>query len=191
MTWLGRGNVSGNKGVSVITAADVEKFITEDEVVTGTAGYTKKYRTGVDNNLKFSDQLNSEGINTIKDAIDKYGVENTTLTPMSDGYGSIRKNGGAVEVYPRVKVTVNCGGGKTISTVCYYDMGLHSRRTPGGAYVGDQKATPVSKGSKIVNVDAGVGNYYPNYEDWLKYGPADIRTNAFLKAKAVVNNGGY
>ena len=191
MTWLGRGNVSGNKGVSVITAADVEKFITEDEVVTGTAGYTKKYRTGVDKNLKFSDQLNSEGINTIKDAIDKYGVENTTLTPMSDGYGSIRKNSGAVEVYPRVKVTVNCGNGKTISTICYYDMGLHSRRTPGGAYVGNQKVTPVSKGSKIVNVDAGVGNYYPNYEDWLEYGPADIRTNAFLKAKAVVDNGGY
>lgn len=191
MTWLDRGNVSGNKGVSKITAADVEKLLTVDEVVTGTAGYTKKYRTGRDENLKFTEGLNDQGIETIKDAIDKYGVANTTMTPMTDGYGSIRKNTGAVEVYPRVKITVNCGGGKTISTICYYDMGLHSKSTPGGAYVGDQKVTPVSKGSDIVNIDAGVGNYLPNYEDWLMYGPADIRTNAFLKAKAVVDNGGY
>ena len=196
MKWLSRGNVDGNQGVSKITDADISKLKTIDEVVTGTAGYTKKYRTGADQNLKLNgesaaDGLAALGIKTIQDAIDKYGAANTTLTPMNDGYGSIRKDTGAMEVYPRVKITVSDGSGNTISTVCYYDMGLHSKGTPGGAYVGDQKVTPVSKGSQIVNIDAGIGNYFPNYEDWLMYGPADIRTNAFLKAKSDEYNAGY
>lgn len=190
VTWMRRGTVDGNIGVSKISAADINKFLTEDAVVTNTAGYTKRYRGGEkDENLVFTGGVSEAGINNIKDAINKYGASNTTVTPLGTAYGSIRKNSGAAELYPRVKVVVDCGGGKTIETECYFDMGLHSASTPDGAYVGNQHVTDAGGG--IVNINAGQGNYYPNYNDWLRYGPRDLITNKSLTATASQSNAGF
>lgn len=81
--------VSGNDRVVQASVANVEKLFGENDVVTGTAGYTRAH----------------EGNDTkeLRDAIEKYGAKNTRITPMGDGYASLRKTG-KFEVMPRVRV---------------------------------------------------------------------------------------
>lgn len=194
VNWIGAGSVNGNKNVSKITDADINKFMTVDAVVTNTAGYTKKDRSDKkDYNITWTDGVSDEiksKYTNINDIIREYGAANTTVVPLGEAYGSVRKQSGAIEVYPKVKVIVDLGNGQAVSTECYYDMGLHSKGTPGGAYVRDQKTIGGKNGEYITSVN-DLGNYYPNYSDWSLYGPSDVRATSSLKAKATVFNGAY
>lgn len=117
--------VSGNDRVVQASAANVEKLFGENDVVTGTAGYT---RTHEGNDTK-----------ELRDAIEKYGAKNTRITPMGDGYASLRKTG-KFEVMPRVRVQVVDDNGEIkYNRDAYYNIGVSGQGNRQGAYIGDNK----------------------------------------------------
>lgn len=185
VSWIGAGTVDENSKVSKISQDDISRFLTEDAVITNTAGYTKKDRSNKrDYNMKWSASVTEDelkGCNNIQDVINKYGAANTTVQPLGKAYGSVRKQTASAELYPKVKVTVNIGNGKTVSTECYYDAGIHSERYKGGAYTKDQN-TVIDPNTGLTYQDLKMGNFYPNANDWVEWGPKGIRTNANLKA---------
>lgn len=117
--------VSGNDRVVQASVANVEKLFGENDVVTGTAGYTRAH----------------EGNDTkeLRDAIEKYGAKNTRITPMGDGYASLRKTG-KFEVMPRVRVQVVDDNGEIkYDHDAYYNIGVSSQGNKQGAYIGDNR----------------------------------------------------
>lgn len=120
--------LSDNKMVAKIGEGSIDKIFGRDDIVSNTAGYTKTHTT--------------TDTKRIRDAIKKWGVNNTTVTSMERGYGSLRKNTGSFEVNPEVKIvcTDNDGNIQFVG-YGYYDIGLGSNSTKGGAYLGDYKTT--------------------------------------------------
>lgn len=120
--------LSDNKMVAKIGEGAIDKIYGLDDIVSNTAGYTKTHTTA--------------DTNKIRAAIKKWGVNNTTVTSMERGYGSLRKNTGSFEVNPEVKIvcTDNDGNVQFVG-YGYYDIGLGSNSTKGGAYLGDYMTT--------------------------------------------------
>ena len=103
------------------------------------------------------------------------------------------------------------------SDVCYYDMGARSAKRNKGAYQRNVKSRDLvyMDGSLIAprktfsgmsqgfvpmgdfefnynpNASSEEFNLYPDYSIWGEYGPADVRANSYLKAKATQYNAGY
>jgi hypothetical protein len=120
--------LSDNKMVAKIGEGAIDKIFGKEDIITNTAGYTKTHTT-VDTKK-------------IRDAIKKWGVNNTTITSMERGYGSLRKNTGSFEVNPEVKIVCTDDKGNVqFVGYGYYDIGLGSNSTKGGAYLGDYKTT--------------------------------------------------
>lgn len=120
--------LNDNKMVAKIGEGAVDKIYGLDDVVSNTAGYTKTHTTA--------------DTNKIRAAIKKWGVNNTTITSMERGYGSLRKNTGSFEVNPEVKIVCTDDNGNVqFVGYGYYDIGLGSNSTKGGAYLGDYKTT--------------------------------------------------
>lgn len=120
--------LNDNKMVAKIGEGAIDKIFGRDDIVSNTAGYTKTHTTS--------------DTRKIRDAIRKYGVNNTTVTSMERGYGSLRKNTGSFEVNPEVKIvcTDNDGNIQFVG-YGYYDIGLGSNSTKGGTYLGNYKST--------------------------------------------------
>lgn len=120
--------LSDNKMVAKIGEGSIDKIFGRDDIVSNTAGYTKTHTT--------------TDTKKIRDAIKKWGVNNTTVTSMERGYGSLRKNTGNFEVNPEIKIvcTDNDGNVQFVG-YGYYDIGLGSNSTKGGAYLGNYKTT--------------------------------------------------
>lgn len=149
--------LSDNKIVAKIGEGAIDKIYGLDDVVSNTAGYTKTHTTA--------------DTNKIRAAIKKWGVNNTTVTSMERGYGSLRKNTGSFEVNPEVKIvcTDNDGNVQFVG-YGYYDIGLGSNATKGGAYLGDYKTTggAVDLGSMTGNPSRlSIGNN-------MYHGPVEI-----------------
>lgn len=114
--------VSGNDRVVQASQANVERLFGENDVITGTAGYTRVHE--------------SDDTKELRDAIDKYGAKNTRITPMGDGYASLRKNG-KFEVMPRVRVqVVDDNGDIKYNKDAYYSIGVSGQSNKQGAYIG-------------------------------------------------------
>lgn len=141
--------LSDNKMVAKIGEGAIDKIFGRDDIVSNTAGYTKTHTTS--------------DTKKIRDAIRKYGVGNTTVTSMERGYGSLRKNTGSFEVNPEIKVvcTDNDGNVQFVG-YGYYDIGLGSNSTKGGAYLGDYKTVggAVDLGGYSINPRMKVENSY-------------------------------
>lgn len=145
--------VDGNKKVAKATDAAISKLYGVDDIITNTAGFGKP-RRGADKTEE------------IRKAIREAGAANVTITPMGDGYGSLRKKGARFSVMPRVRVTV---GDKKFDA--YYNINLESAGTHGGAYVAAQ--------------NDGIYNVLPDYNGWTGYGVWDTReTHSQLAGKA-------
>ena len=152
--------VDGNKKVSKATDAALARLFSVDDVITYTAGFGKPHR-GMDKTEQ------------IRKAIQEAGAANVTITPLGDGYASLRKQGGMFSVMPRVRVTI---GDKKFDA--YYNIDLESATTHGGAY--------------IENKDYGIHNVVPDIDNWDGYGVWDTReTSKQLKAKASESLGTY
>lgn len=114
--------VSGNDRVVQASQANVERLFGENDVITGTAGYTRVHE--------------SDDTKELRDAINKYGAKNTRITPMGDGYASLRKNG-KFEVMPRVRVqVVDDNGDIKYNKDAYYSIGVSGQSNKQGAYIG-------------------------------------------------------
>lgn len=141
--------LSDNKMVAKIGEGAIDKIFGRDDIVSNTAGYTKTHTT--------------TDTKAIRDAIKKYGVNNTTVTSMERGYGSLRKNTGSFEVNPEVKIvcTDNDGNVQFVG-YGYYDIGLGSNSTKGGAYLGNHKTTGGAQdfGGYVLNPKMKIGNSY-------------------------------
>lgn len=149
--------LSDNKMVAKIGEGAIDKIFGKDDIITNTAGFTKTHIT--------------RDTKAIRDAIKKWGVNNTTVTSMERGYGSLRKNTGSFEVNPEVKIvcTDNDGNVQFVG-YGYYDIGLGSNSTKGGAYLGDYKTTggAVDLGSMTGNPSRlSIGNN-------MYHGPVEI-----------------
>lgn len=160
--------VSGNDRVVQASVANVEKLFGENDVVTGTAGYTRAH----------------EGNDTkeLRDAIEKYGAKNTRITPMGDGYASLRKTG-KFEVMPRVRVQVVDDSGEIkYDNAAYYNIGVSGQGNKQGAYIGDNRKVRMHDKNeaaikkelqdtsiKLVNIlylhSDDTGNVDPKYKD--------------------------
>lgn len=149
--------LNDNKMVAKIGEGAVDKIYGLDDVVSNTAGYTKTHTTA--------------DTNKIRAAIKKWGVNNTTVTSMERGYGSLRKNTGSFEVNPEVKIVCTDDNGNVqFVGYGYYDIGLGSNSTKGGAYLGDYKTTggAVDLGSMTGNPSRlSIGNN-------IYHGPVEI-----------------
>ena len=141
--------LSDNKMVAKIGEGAIDKIFGRDDIVSNTAGYTKTHTTS--------------DTKKIRDAIRKYGVNNTTVTSMERGYGSLRKNTGSFEVNPEVKIvcTDNDGNVQFVG-YGYYDIGLGSNSTKGGVYLGDHKTAggAIDLGGYQINPRMKVENSY-------------------------------
>lgn len=141
--------LSDNKMVAKIGEGAIDKIFGRDDIVSNTAGYTKTHTTS--------------DTKKIRDAIRKYGVNNTTVTSMERGYGSLRKNTGSFEVNPEVKIvcTDNDGNVQFVG-YGYYDIGLGSNSTKGGVYLGDYKTAggAIDLGGYQINPRMKVENSY-------------------------------
>lgn len=141
--------LSDNKMVAKIGEGAINKLYGLDDIVSNTAGYTKTHTT-VDTKK-------------IRDAIRKWGVNNTTVTSMERGYGSLRKNTGSFEVNPEVKIVCRDDDGNVqFVGYGYYDIGLGSNSTKGGVYLGDHKTAggAVDLGGMISNPKMRIGDSY-------------------------------
>ena len=199
--------VSGNDRVVQATAANIDRLFGENDIITNTAGYRRKY----------------EGNDTkeIRDMINQYGASNTTITPLGDGYASLRKSGNFT-VMPRVRVTITDDNGNPVYTKdAYYDIGLSSMPNKQGAYAGGARKRggtiqygsavnpaigpqigygykgPVQLGEStaIFNVSPdwyeGDFSIYPDYNRWTEYGGWDTRESSNLKASPTQKLGTY
>lgn len=83
--------LSDNNRVAKLAPGMVDRLYGTDDIISNTAGYSRTHTT---NSTK-----------AIRDAIKKYGISNTTVSALEEGYGSVRKNTGSFEVMPRVRVT--------------------------------------------------------------------------------------
>lgn len=129
------GTVSGNDRVVQATAADISRLFAVNDYISNTAGFTAQH---VDTDTK-----------KIRKEIEDNGANNVTITPLGTGYGSLRKIGGNFEAAPKVRVTVtDKDTGEIRSYDAYYDLGLRSATTQGGAYLGNYKEPIISGGSK-------------------------------------------
>ena len=129
------GTVSGNDRVVQATAADISRLFAVNDYISNTAGFTAQH---VDTDTK-----------KIRKEIEDNGANNVTITPLGTGYGSLRKIGGNFEAAPKVRVTItDKDTGEIRSYDAYYDLGLRSAKTQGGAYLGNYKEPIVSGGSK-------------------------------------------
>lgn len=129
------GTVSGNGRVVQATAADIMKIYAVNDYVSNTAGFTAQH---VDRDTK-----------NIRSEIERNGANNVTITPLGTGYGSLRKIGGNFEASPKIRVTItDKDTGQIRSYDAYYDLGLRSATTRGGAYLRNYKEPVVKGGSK-------------------------------------------
>lgn len=206
--------VSGNDRVVQATAANIDRLFGENDVITNTAGYRRKY----------------EGDDTkeIRDMINQYGASNTTITPLGDGYASLRKSGNFT-VMPRVRVTIADDNGNPVYTKdAYYDIGLSSMPNKQGAYAGGgvRKFNNAVNHGNMTNPaiypEIGYGykgpvqfggssrtfndiekdgipyeyyygdfSIYPDYNRWTEYGGWDTRESSNLKASPTQKLGTY
>lgn len=129
------GTISGNGRVVQATDADVPRLYGVNDYVSNTAGFTAQH---VDGDTK-----------KIRKEIEDNGADHVTITPLGRGYGSLRKVGGNFEVVPKVRVSVtDKDTGEIRKYEAYYDFGLRTATTKGGAYMGNYKETVMSGGSK-------------------------------------------
>jgi len=147
--------LSENKMVAKIGEGAIDKLYGEDDMISNTAGYTKAHTT--------------KDTKRIRDAIRKWGVNNTTVTSMERGYGSLRKNTGSFEVNPEVKIvcTDNDGNVQFVG-YGYYDIGLGSNSTKGGAYLGNYKTRGGAKLSGKMTetrIPYNIGVYIPSNDE--------------------------
>lgn len=199
--------VSGNDRVVQATAANIDRLFGENDVITNTAGYRRKY----------------DGADTkeIRDAINEYGASNTTITPLGDGYASLRKSGNFT-VMPRVRITITDGNGNPVyQKDAYYDIGLSGMNNRGGAYAGNAKKHggtiqygspvsftegprvgygykgPIRFGESNVSFETrpewyeGDFSIAPDYNRWTEYGGWDTRESSNLKASPTKKLGTY
>lgn len=180
---------SGNDRVALATDADINNLYGVDDVVTNTAGYLREHK--------------SSNTKAIRDAIKKWGSNHTTITPLGIGYGSLRKINGSFDVKPKVKVTCTDANGEVKFTKdAYYDLGLASESTQGGAYLSGYSETGGTGVSQIgipgIHYDRNLGefvpnnvrydmstlqpsnsvrefNAYPNYNNWTRFGSWDTK----------------
>lgn len=201
--------ISGNDRVVQATAANVDRLFGENDIITNTAGYRRKYE--------------NKDTKELRDVINKYGVSHTTITPLGDGYASLRK-GGNFTVMPRVRVVVTDENGDVVHQQdAYYDIGLSGMQNKQGAYTGNSKkyggtiqygnaATLQSSPSigygyegparigfneNSVSFDTrpewyeGDFSIYPDYNRWTEYGGWDTRESSNLKASPTQKLGTY
>lgn len=201
--------ISGNDRVVQATAANVDRLFGENDIITNTAGYRRKYE--------------NKDTKELRDVINKYGVSHTTITPLGDGYASLRK-GGNFTVMPRVRVVVTDENGDVVHQQdAYYDIGLSGMQNKQGAYTGNSKkyggtiqygnaATlqsspsigygykgPARIGFNENNVSfdtrpewyEGDFSIYPDYNRWTEYGGWDTRESSNLKASPTQKLGTY
>lgn len=199
--------VSGNDRVVQATAANIDRLFGENDVITNTAGYRRKY----------------DGADTkeIRDAINEYGASNTTITPLGDGYASLRKSGNFT-VMPRVRITITDDNGNPVyQKDAYYDIGLSGMNNREGAYVGNTKKYggtiqygspvsftegprvgygykgPIQFGESSVSFETrpewyeGDFSIAPDYNRWTEYGGWDTRESSNLKASPTKKLGTY
>lgn len=141
--------LSDNKMVAKIGEGAVDKIFGVNDIITNTAGYTKTHT--------------ASDTKAIRDAIKRWGVDNTTVTSMERGYGSLRKNTGSFEVNPEVKIVCTDDDGNVqFVGYGYYDIGLGSNSTKGGAYLGNHKTTGGAQdfGGYTFNPKMKIGNSY-------------------------------
>lgn len=205
--WHGGSTVDGNKHVIQASDADISKLFGERFIISHTAG---------NKNIPLNDNAK------LRNLISQYGSSNTTITPLNKVYGALMQDDGAFHTYARVKITINRGENeKPIVKYAYYDTGIHSGATSGGARNTDyNKQRKIAQGGyrQIGNVGLHYDpntrqmvpndvryiydpnathevdseyNIYPDASSWLEFGPQDARVNAYLKAKGSVFNGAY
>lgn len=204
--WHGGNTIDDNKHVIRATEADASKLFGEKFIITHTAG-----------NHNVSQNDNAKIRNLIKEDPSK-----VTITPMNKVYGALMQDDGAFHTYTRVKITVDNGENeKPTVKYAYYDMGIHSGATSGGAKFRDySKQRKTASGEYVQIGKEGIHwdpvtqqmvpndvryqydpnathetdseyNIYPDASSWLEFGPQDARVNAYLKAKSSVYNGAY
>lgn len=140
--------LSDNNRVAKLAPGMVDKLYGTDDIISNTAGYTKTHTT--------------ESTRAIRNAIKTYGIANTTVSALEEGYGSLRKNTGSFEVMPRVRVTCTDNDGNIVfQQDAYGDISLGSERTKGGAYYGDykEKGGAQDLGGFAKNPSIRVGGY--------------------------------
>lgn len=205
--WHGGSTVDGNKHVIQASDADISKLFGERFIISHTAG---------NKNIPLNDNAK------LRNLISQYGSSNTTITPLNKVYGALMQDDGAFHTYARVKITINRGENeKPIVKYAYYDTGIHSGATSGGARNTDyNKQRKIAQGGyrQIGNVGLHYDpntrqmvpndvrytydpnathevdseyNIYPDASSWLEFGPQDARVNDYLKAKGSVYNGAY
>lgn len=118
----GGSTVSGNNMVIQASEGDIDRIYSEQSVINNTAGSGRNAKQG-----------NSS---TIRNAIKTTGVDNTTITPLGKQYGALMTDG-TFKVYAKVKITVTPEdeNEQPKSYYGYYDMGIYSGQTSGGAWV--------------------------------------------------------
>lgn len=182
--------ISGNDRVVQPTAATMDNLYGINDIVTNTTGYRRSH-------------INDTEL--LKAKLNQYKPSELTITPMGDGYASLRKTGEFM-VMPRVRITFPDG----TTEDAYYDIGLSGMKNQGGAYMQSNRKQVLKQGSKpklystpnqIANLDVDLspnieyydGNYslYPDYNNWTQFGPWDIRTSSELKASPSQKLGGY
>lgn len=205
--WHGGSTVDGNKHVIQASDADLSKLFGERFIISHTAG---------NKNIPLNDNAK------LRNLISQYGSSNTTITPLNRVYGALMQDDGAFHTYTRVKITINRGENeKPIVKYAYYDMGIHSGATSGGARNTDyNKQRKIAQGGYRQIGSVGLHydpntrqmvpndvrytydpnathevdseyNIYPDASSWLEFGPQDARVNAYLKAKGSVYNEAY
>ena len=142
--------LSDNNRVAKLAPGMVDRLYGTDDIISNTAGYTRTHT--------------SIGTRQIRDAIKKYGVSNTTISALEEGYGSLRKNGASFEVMPRVRVTCTDNDGNVVfQQDAYGDINLGSEGTKGGAYVGNyrERGGAMDLGGYTLNnsPEIGIGTY--------------------------------
>lgn len=126
----------------------VDRLYGTDDIISNTAGYSRTHTTA--------------STKAIRDAIKKYGISNTTVSALEEGYGSLRKNTGSFEVMPRVRITCTDADGNVVfQQDAYGDISLGSESTKGGAYYGDykEKGGAQDLGGFAKNPSVRVGGY--------------------------------
>lgn len=140
--------LSENNRVARLAPGMVDKLYGTDDIISNTAGYSRTH----------TNILTKQ----IRDAIKKYGLSNTTVSALEEGYGSLRKNTGSFEVMPRVRIVCTDENGEVkFDKDAYVDISLGSERTKGGAYYGDykEKGGAQDLGGFVKNPSIRVGGY--------------------------------
>lgn len=140
--------LSDNNRVAKLAPGMVDKLYGTDDIISNTAGYSRTHTTA--------------STKAIRDAIKKYGISNTTVSALEEGYGSLRKNTGSFEVMPRVRVTCTDADGNVVfQQDAYGDISLGSERTKGGAYYGNyrEKGGAQDLGGFTKNPSVRIGGY--------------------------------